>query len=803
MQYDLQQMPSVAPTPLPSIGLPSVVSRKMQGSAGSFDIPLPLAGDSGIESRSGGENNEYSLVATFSQAVSLDGAKVISGTGEIVDVSSTGTLSGGTEVLITLANVSDAQVLSILLVGVTDDEDSADITIPMRVLVGDVNGAGTVSGDELSRVESQAGSLIDAGNFRCDVDANGIIDEADAEAVKANASNEVPTLISAQKAVFYEYDGDARVKRIYVWPGGDNQYDFSQDYDDMGRLKTIYRTGHTNPIPFEYTYDPASNVTLLTCRLPQSQNVFLNYSVDALNRISHMSVDRPGGQFTSEWYGYDMMNRLQSVYRDEEPNVIDSFGYLLDGELVWAVYGMPTNQEMVLDGSGLPEAPGPDSPSTMHTIRYNLDYAGNRVDTGSPGVLEYYGDVPTQYHYSTNAMNQYNGIAHGSQIINGSEHEISSYQGVNYNYLNDTHLAQVTASSGMFGTTLNLGYDALGRRVTAELNGVVTYYFYDGERDIEETDGQGNFLGRSVYGRGIDDILSRNNNNVGQILIKDHEGSVIGVLGTDGSTKERYRYDAFGKPTMYDGHGNVIQNGQSLVNNRFLFTGREYQSKFGFYEYRARAYHPTLGRFMSEDPNLFVRRNGIIKPMPDGGGAKNDENKWTFSIHPDEAEWNLFRYCNNDPWDLTDPMGLDPIGSFVGGVIGGLVFGQIGGEVGVALGATTGLVAGVETGPGEVVTIPVGGIAGGVAGAAYGTTKGQELGSYVGDKVGDKVKEIVAHMAGHRKGARQSTRGRHEAGDARRRRDQHGGERGDSRRDPATDRRGKIIKPPPQTPPRD
>jgi uncharacterized protein RhaS with RHS repeats len=50
---------------------------------------------------------------------------------------------------------------------------------------------------------------------------------------------------------------------------------------------------------------------------------------------------------------------------------------------------------------------------------------------------------------------------------------------------------------------------------------------------------------------------------------------------------------------------------------------------FGFYEYRARAYHPGLGRFMSEDPKLF-----------------------------DAGDYNLFRYCHNDPIDFTDPMGL-------------------------------------------------------------------------------------------------------------------------------------------------
>ncbi|MFL6515936.1 MAG: RHS repeat-associated core domain-containing protein, partial [Chthoniobacterales bacterium] len=64
-------------------------------------------------------------------------------------------------------------------------------------------------------------------------------------------------------------------------------------------------------------------------------------------------------------------------------------------------------------------------------------------------------------------------------------------------------------------------------------------------------------------------------------------------------------------------------------NNRFMFTGREYIKEFGIYEYRARTYHPGLGRFMSEDPKGF-----------------------------DAGDYNLFRYCKNDPEDITDPMGL-------------------------------------------------------------------------------------------------------------------------------------------------
>jgi RHS repeat-associated protein len=108
---------------------------------------------------------------------------------------------------------------------------------------------------------------------------------------------------------------------------------------------------------------------------------------------------------------------------------------------------------------------------------------------------------------------------------------------------------------------------------------------------------------------------------------EDHEGSVTHLTGTAGTVLEKYRYDAFGAPTINDANGVVIT--ATAFSNRFLFTGREYRSTFGFYEYRARAYNPTLGRFTSQDPTLF-----------------------------DAGDYNLFRYCHNDPLDLTDPMGL-------------------------------------------------------------------------------------------------------------------------------------------------
>jgi RHS repeat-associated protein len=265
---------------------------------------------------------------------------------------------------------------------------------------------------------------------------------------------------------------------------------------------------------------------------------------------------------------------------------------------------------------------------TIRTVTYNFDGAGNRSSVVDTGVTTTYTLDPN------NNLNEYSQVG-ADAVINGSEHEISMYQSVSYAYINDEHLK--SASSG--ANTYQLYYDALGRSVKRTVNGATTYYIYDGEKAILEY--RSNDLThpvRNVYGKGIDEILMRTDPTVNGAAAfyyqQDHEGSVTHLTNEAGSVIEKYRYDAFGLPTVYDGAGNLRANG-TIYNNRFLFTGREYAATyipaFKFYEYRARAYNPVLGRFMSEDPKLF-----------------------------DAGDYNLFRYCHNDPVDFTDPMGEAP-----------------------------------------------------------------------------------------------------------------------------------------------
>ncbi len=473
------------------------------------------------------------------------------------------------------------------------------------------------------------------------------------------------------KSVNYPlYDGDGRLKQVSLTGAG---YDYTYSYDDAGRFWKIFVTGQNNA-SFEYAYDPASNETDRYAYLPNSVTIQQHYYRDSLNRMgSRVLKKKQNGiwtTFSSEAYTYDHMNRITEVNRG---GTADLFGYYWDGELLSAQYGggphapYTEGQDPDLDttdnidpnaGYQPPdqEAPEPTPPPEDYSdlpvggfvpdifsgrlVTYYVDRAGNRqqvVDSSNPTAS-----------YITNNINQYSSVS-GCSISNGLEHEVGAFQGPNdpgavtYIYINDEHLKQVTDTNG---NTYNLYYDAFGRCVKRRLNTDtnITYYLYDGEKPIVEYNSSGTIIARNVYGKGIDEILMRTspawNDGNPTYYAQDHEGSVTHLLdgrstptSQTGEVIERYTYDAFGAPTF---NGGQLNN--TAYNNRFLFTGREYAATyrgnyvqaFTFYEYRARAYNPTLGRFMSEDPKLF-----------------------------DAGDYNLFRYCHNDPVDFTDPMGTE------------------------------------------------------------------------------------------------------------------------------------------------
>jgi hypothetical protein len=92
-------------------------------------------------------------------------------------------------VTVPLTNVANAQTLQITLNGVNGAEN---VTIPMGVLIGDVNGNRAVNTSDIGLTKSQSGLPVTSENFRADVNPNGSINATDVSVVKSLAGNSLP-----------------------------------------------------------------------------------------------------------------------------------------------------------------------------------------------------------------------------------------------------------------------------------------------------------------------------------------------------------------------------------------------------------------------------------------------------------------------------------------------------------------------------------------------------------------------------------------------------------------------------------
>jgi hypothetical protein len=176
----------------PPVQLNGVVSRRVHGDAGEFDIDLPIHG-TGIESRNGGESGNHTLVFTFAKALSsVGGASVASGIGS---VGSSGINGADPHQYVTeLTGVRNAQTLEIRLTNVADSagNSSSGISASVGALLGDISGNGTVSNTDVATVKAQVAAAVTESNFRNDVNSNGVISNSDVGFTKAQVGTQLP-----------------------------------------------------------------------------------------------------------------------------------------------------------------------------------------------------------------------------------------------------------------------------------------------------------------------------------------------------------------------------------------------------------------------------------------------------------------------------------------------------------------------------------------------------------------------------------------------------------------------------------
>ncbi|NCA85496.1 MAG: RHS repeat-associated core domain-containing protein [Clostridia bacterium] len=226
----------------------------------------------------------------------------------------------------------------------------------------------------------------------------------------------------------------------------------------------------------------------------------------------------------------------------------------------------------------------------------------------------------------------------------------SQSQTVDYTAFNKTsHISQGTKDY-----FITYGPDRLRRKTSLRNDmaddALMTKYYGFGDYEKETTPTGTRHLHYIQGGDGLAAVYVKNDGGSDSLyfIMKDHLGSIVGAINSEGGKVYRQSFDAWGRNRnpqnwTYDDIPEYFPLSRG-------YTGHEHLKWFGLINMNGRMYDATLCRFLSPDP--FVQ-------MPDYS-----------------QNFNRYSYALNNPLVFTDPTGEFPIvfaiGFIVGAYLGGL-----------------------------------------------------------------------------------------------------------------------------------
>lgn len=381
----------------------------------------------------------------------------------------------------------------------------------------------------------------------------------------------------------YDLAGRLLTTSTPVVAGDPSSGQYSKSYDTAGRLAS-----ETNPQSqvVSYQYDANSNLSKLT----YPSGYYVERTYDALDRLSAIKLN--GNTLSSVGFTYDTLSRRLSKNFDN--GVGTGYGYDNGSNRI--------SMTLAFNGS---TASWNNAFNLVHQMTRQASSDGAFIWRPSAAGSIAYGAV--------NNLNQYPTV--GAQSLTyDTTGRLATYNGWTYGYNTESMLT--SATNGV--TNASFVYDPYQRQTQKTVGATKTKYVYSGSHMLEEYDGTaGTLTTRYVYGGADEVVLQMNAAGALTYLHDDHLGSIIAQSNPSGVVGNKYNYSPYGEAT--------------LTGTTFGYTAQRWDSEIGLYHYKARYYHPGIGRFLQPDPVGY------------GAGM------------------NLYAYVKSDPLNHTDPDGLESI----------------------------------------------------------------------------------------------------------------------------------------------